>query len=374
MLALLPDAVHKAFDRIFWKRIKRSRRKENDESESDDDESSSDDDEEEEEEDEYADDGEPEVCPPGVAEESFLAVLELRELRLDQDDALNDFKKTAEALKKEFDTLVTREAAVDDALKKVEKETQQFQHEKQRQLNLLETIVVLKLSQIQCLTADRKMPRVITDDIVVFTQEGLRRLRQRIVDLDTEKQGLREESHLLAQENQRLSRRKTKRLAEYTQLENKVFEVQLLKFGQKVNLEMLENVAVDRETEELKAQLKAEELKWERDLAKQVNAQNALVRQQQYRIAENTSQLKELSSMRSEQRDLELALTQSQAKIVAKMTGGSKVATAADRAHLKDLVVAQQQEIDALKNEIAMLRRKGGHVYTPVVNKVAPPM
>ena len=152
-----------------------------------------------------------------------------------------------------------------------------------------------------------------------------------------------------------------------------MYEVQLLKFGQRVNLEMLENVAVDRETEELKAQLKAEEIRWERELAKQGERLQTMKLTQQQRIAENTACLKDLGSYRAEQRDLEEALKTSAGKIVAKMTGGSKVATAADRAHLKDLVVAQQQEIDALKNEIAMLRRKGGHVYTPVVNKVAPP-
>ena len=71
--------------------------------------------------------------------------------------------------------------------------------------------------------------------------------------------------------------------------------------------------------------------------------------------------------MRLEQQDLETHLTQSSGGVVGKMAGGSTVATVADRSHLKDLVVAQQTEIDMLKNEIAMLRRKGGHVYTPVV-------
>ena len=49
-------------------------------------------------------------------------------------------------------------------------------------------------------------------------------------------------------------------------LQAKVYEIQLLKFGQRINLESLENVSVDRKTEELKQQLRAEESKWEAEL------------------------------------------------------------------------------------------------------------
>merc|ERR1711939_110233 len=44
---------------------------------------------------------------------------------------------------------------------------------------------------------------------------------------------------------------------------------------------------------------------------------------------------------------------------------------AAERAHMMDLVQMQANEIDALKAEINMLRRKGGHVYTPIQKRVA---
>ena len=37
---------------------------------------------------------------------------------------------------------------------------------------------------------------------------------------------------------------------------------------------------------------------------------------------------------------------------------------------IKEFGEKWQRDIDALKNEVAMLRRKGGYVYTPVVNQV----
>eukprot|EP00672_Neobodo_designis_P015654 CAMPEP_0174829322 /NCGR_PEP_ID=MMETSP1114-20130205/1869_1 /TAXON_ID=312471 /ORGANISM="Neobodo designis, Strain CCAP 1951/1" /LENGTH=1723 /DNA_ID=CAMNT_0016063065 /DNA_START=117 /DNA_END=5288 /DNA_ORIENTATION=+ len=369
LVAEMPKGAFAELEAIYTKKIKR--RKPEDDEDDDDDSSSSDDDEDEDEE-EWGEEGD-DTCPTGVDEELFEAVLAVREKRLDQVDRRNDLTKAMEQLRKDSDNLRHRLEDAKKHLAKVEKEEDAFQREKQERLNQLETMVVLKLSQMRCLSEQRKMPRELTDEYVVFTQGGLQQLQDRIVGLGVEREELEAAARQLDQEMSKLSRKRAKRFAEYQEWDAKVYEVQLLKFGQRVNLEMLENVAVDRETEELKAQLKAEEIRWERELAKQGERLQTMKLTQQQRIAENTACLKDLGSYRAEQRDLEEALKTSAGKIVAKMTGGSKVATAADRAHLKDLVVAQQQEIDALKNEIAMLRRKGGHVYTPVVNKVAPP-
>lgn len=367
------EALHKPLQRIFLKKIKRLRKNALDGEDDDDDVTSSD--EEEEGDDEFADDGEGDVCPNGCDEATYQQVLALRENRLDEEDRAAEVRKAHEQFKKEEKQLLDQATAIDTQLKAVEKEIYQFQNEKQQKLNLLETIVVLKLSQIKCLTPNKRLPaRLDTDDIIVFTAAGFQALRRRIADLGVEKSTLKTSLESLMQERGRLLRKKSRRAAELAEWENKAYEVQLLKFGQPVDLEMLETIAVDRETEELKLKLKEEELRWERELARQSERVVQARQEQQQKIAENTALLKDLGSQRSEQHTLEDALRGSTAKIVAKMSGGSKVATAADRAHLKDLVVAQQQEIDALKSEIAMLRRKGGHVYTPVVSKVpAPP-
>jgi len=42
-----------------------------------------------------------------------------------------------------------------------------------------------------------------------------------------------------------------------------------------------------------------------------------------------------------------------------------------ERNRLVQLVKLQAKEVDALKAEINMLRRKGGHVYTPAVRQSA---
>lgn len=363
-----PADAQSYLTKVYKRKIKRKRA--NDNEEDDDDDVTSEDDEDEQPEEDGDDGIEEEVCPANCDPTLWAELLQMRERKLDCDDEIGDVLKAILQLKKESDDLKRREDNVQSALKACDKEITAFQAEKQKQLNLLETIVVLKLSQIQCLTENRKLPFSLNrDDIVVFTQSGMNRLRQRIHELAELKAEDRREGNRLASEKQKLVRRRAKRQAEHSEWEGKVNEVQLLKFGQKIDLENLENVAVDRETEELKEQLRQEELKWERELGKYDEKLVSLRQDNQQRIIENTALLKDLGSLRSHQHDLEHALMESTQKVVAKMSGGSKVATAADRANLKDLVVAQQHELDALKAEIAMLRRKGGHVYTPVVQQ-----
>ncbi len=49
------------------------------------------------------------------------------------------------------------------------------------------------------------------------------------------------------------------------------------------------------------------------------------------------------------------------------LQGPSAAREVEERNRLVQLVKLQAKEVDALKAEINMLRRKGGHVYTPAV-------
>eukprot|EP00658_Telonema_sp_P-2_P009444 TRINITY_DN13532_c0_g1_i3.p1 TRINITY_DN13532_c0_g1~~TRINITY_DN13532_c0_g1_i3.p1 ORF type:complete len:599 (-),score=227.44 TRINITY_DN13532_c0_g1_i3:340-2136(-) len=364
ILENFPPGDHIYLRKIFARKVKR--RKQVDDQEDDDDAPTSDDEDELDDED---DDDFEEECPATCDPDAWDHLLLLREGRLDCEDSEDDIRRKINSLKNQLIQLDTKDKQLRKEMEASAKAVEDFQLEKQQRLNLLETVAVLKLSQIQCLNEEtlKVPPLKVNPDIVVFMEKNINRLRHRIVELAEDKRNLRRESELLSSDKAKIGRRKAKKNVEHGEWDQKVYEVQLLKFGQRVDLDALESVAVDRQTEELKEQLKMEELQWEKALRKEDVKLGTLRHDHQSRIGENTMLLKDLGHMRLEQQDLETHLTQSSGGVVGKMAGGSKVATVADRSHLKDLVVAQQTEIDMLKNEIAMLRRKGGHVYTPVV-------
>mmetsp|Transcript_6562 Transcript_6562/g.12272 ORF Transcript_6562/g.12272 Transcript_6562/m.12272 type:complete len:401 (-) Transcript_6562:1722-2924(-) len=366
--AIANSNTQDALVRIFKKKIKRKKVKNEDEEDNSDEES----DDESDDDDDDEEDEEEEVCPIGCEPAVYQRVVELREKRMEQEDIVNDFQKSIEVLRKENEVLSKKEKTIDTQLRQVEKEIQVFQNEKQMKLNELETVVVLKLRQIQCLAGPdtNKMP-LNMKNLVVFTNHGLKALHSRILDLFHEKKTLNKDFQDLRRKHVALTKVRKEKQTDVQNWEAKVYEIQLLKFGQRINLESLENVSVDRKTEELKQQLRAEESKWEAELKRwDQKLQDAKERQSSI-TQENSALLKKLGTLRQDQQKLEDILGLSQNKILARMTGGSKVASAEDRRQLKELVIVQQQEIDQLKAEIAMLSRKGGHVYTPVVNNGA---
>eukprot|EP01065_Artemidia_motanka_P009840 TRINITY_DN15100_c0_g2_i1.p1 TRINITY_DN15100_c0_g2~~TRINITY_DN15100_c0_g2_i1.p1 ORF type:complete len:1845 (+),score=929.68 TRINITY_DN15100_c0_g2_i1:115-5649(+) len=370
VMGQVPQEIRDQLMKIFRRKVKRKARKdgEGEEEEEEEEESSSEDDWGDDDDDQAQEDEE-DVCPDGCDEDTYQAVLELRNRRLDQEDIVNDFQKSIDLLKKENEALTVRERKTNGALAKVEKEIDTFQAKKQRDLNKLETVVVLKLNQVRCLNQEWKIP-FDGNQLVVFTNGGMHELSGRILQLQNDKKTLRKDFELLRKTRRALDRDKKQAEELVKQWEQRVYEVQLLKFGQKVDLESLEDVSVDRQTEELKLRLRAEESKWERAMRVQQHALKKLKERQQQVTTENSTALQNLANLRQDQQRLEGQLNVSQNKILTRMAGGSRIATASDRANLKDLVVMQQREIDALKNEIAMLRRKGGHVYTPVVSRV----
>lgn len=132
---------------MFKRKIKR--RSNDKESDDEDDESDDEDymssDAESSDEDEEFDDS---VCPTGCDAVLYQEVYDLREKRLDIEEALAEQRKSAEQLKKEIDSQERREKTLSSSMATAEKDLANFQLEKQAKLNELDIAVPLKLDQI----------------------------------------------------------------------------------------------------------------------------------------------------------------------------------------------------------------------------------
>ena len=265
---LVPDSnkFHEPLLKIFKKKIKRMKKKANeaeeddeegeDEDEDEDDMSDFDEEEEEEEEEEF--------CPPGCDPSLFDQVCELREKRLDQEEMLAEYQKGADQLKKDLDGLVKKEKIIDSALRQTEQEIQQFQTFKQQKLNEIRVVITLKMHQIKCLVEDKLPPDL--SNTIVFTNSGLKRLRSRIDELKEEKEELRKNQKLLRKEHVNLLKSKKVKEERLRELEARSRDVQMLKFGQEVDLDVLEKMGVNKTAEELREQLKQLEKKNAKEL------------------------------------------------------------------------------------------------------------
>ena len=91
-------------------------------------------------------------------------------------------------------------------------------------------------------------------------------VQSRIKELDSEKVALRRQQQELRKEHQQLLRDKKAKEGRIADLDQRAYNVQMLKFGQEIDLELLDRIGTTRGAEELQEQLKAQEASQAREL------------------------------------------------------------------------------------------------------------
>jgi len=286
-------------------------------------------------------------------------VCELREKRLEQEDVYADFQKGVELLKKENDTLVKKEKVIDKALRDTEADIQAFQTEKQRKLNELHVLVTLQLHQVEHLV-DEKLPADLTSSLVISNAE-LRQLKARTRVIQDEKKELRRKQKSLRAEHAALLKDQAIKAERVREYEARAYDVQMLKFGQVIDLEALDSVGVNKNAEELRERIR----ELERKQDKVVHAWSSKLKHAKgdLKLAteQSTTRLNSVASLFERQQKLEASLNKNQQ---ATISAREPQAERQERQKLVQLVKLQAKEVEALKLEINMLRRKGGHVYS----------
>ncbi len=162
-------------------------------------------------------------------------------------------------MKKENDALLKKEKVIDASMKKAESEIEDFQTQKQRKLNELDVIVPLRFSQIQYLN-NNKVPTDLSEALV-FYNEGLYNLKKRIKELHQEKNDIKKQHRELRKQHVSLNKSKKEKELRVLELQAKARDVQMLKFGQIVDLDKLEKLGSNKAADDLKEKLQKEDYK-----------------------------------------------------------------------------------------------------------------
>lgn len=377
------NPFYEPLKKLFKRKIKRAKKKLNDDDDSNSDESfdSGDDSSDSESSDED------ETCPKDCDNVIFEKVIELREKRIAQEEILSGFQKSVEEIKAYNSSLQTKEKAIDKNLENTEEEIQKFQTEKQQSLNEIDVFVPLTLSQIQCLVpkgnskgnpmnqADQETPvdkldptqfqlPADIDKMLVFSSKALQKLKERITELYEEKAALCVELAELKNMDKSLNRRIKQKMSLIEVEKERCEDVQMLKFGQLVSLEVLDSATENEEANLLKRKLEEltkehfkTRLKWDRKVRKAENDYSLVNR-------ENTKMLHKVAALTSKKHmlDDELDWMQEHGQTIDP-NGPDEIRRNEEMTQLVELAKAQNTEIDALKAEIHMLQRKGGHLY-----------
>ncbi|XP_029426224.1 cilia- and flagella-associated protein 44 [Nannospalax galili] len=358
--------------KILKKKIKRVKKKEveggadedEESEESSEDESSLESDEDASgSEDEVFDDS---ICPSNCDLNLFELALQLREKRLDIEEALVEEKKIVDNLKKEYDTFSKKIKVVATNLHAAEEAVEAFQREKQQRLNELLVVIPLKLHQIEYMVMGE-----VPDDLsgtLVFSNHSLGRLQERIIQLQ-EENSKQQKLNKECRERRKLLIREKKEMAKtIRKMEETVRELMISKFGRVVDLEALQTLSVNTTLEELKIKKLQKEL----SNAKEMKMWEEKIAQMRWEIMmktkEHTKKLHQMNDLYVEKQKLDSRLNKLQNQKGSAFQGPRKADIIA-RQKVTELIQTQSEKILVLKKEIAFLRKKGGLILPPILSR-----
>lgn len=326
-----------------------------------------------------------EVKPADLDQNTWDQLLQLRNTRVDLEAAVADIQKYLDTVRKEFDTLNRRQRLVESMLQGVAQEAQEFRTMKQKRLNELEVIVLLRLHQIQFFDAEScSLPTDLSKALVVY-ENTLSNLEQRIKELQVEKVNVRKQQKEFHRHSVNLVRGNAERQEQLVALDSKLKDVQMLKFGHLVDLEKLELIGQNKDAEEMLRKQHEFEVAREAELVRfkrQIDDTKQRVLQETRR---NTEILEKLVQLSNAKKHIENELDANQRNIKADFffslssesedsQQSSSSTTLNDCERLKQVISKQAARIDVLRAEIEDLVRKPMREYPIKFKSTAAPI
>ncbi|XP_051813628.1 cilia- and flagella-associated protein 44-like isoform X2 [Acanthochromis polyacanthus] len=304
------------------------------------------------------------VCPPGCNPEVFDYTMNLCERRQNLEESLAEERENVQTLRIQCDTLVKKETSAKSSRKAVEKELEQISREIQEEMNTLDVVVPLRLTQIQFTTHD--LVQSDLSEALVLDSMQMNKLQEHIKQLEVDKKQQNDLCRQAKQQCARLNCSLKNMAVEITELEEKCKELMMTKFGRLIDLDALQMQTGNRQLEELKQEKLLQELEYDKELsewdAKVDKAHDGLSEV----TKRNTELLHSITSLNEEKIRLEHKLATRQAELCRPQHyNHSRRETQEDIQRLEETVKRQSQQQRALRREIDLLSRKGGHISPP---------
>ncbi|CAM6106313.1 unnamed protein product [Calypogeia fissa] len=310
-----------------------------------------------EEEEDYEDDDVAEVCPPNVTPYFYEQMFKLREQRVNEEVRIKEANKALDALTKERDSIVKKKKLIDAALDGVEKEIASFQKEKQFSMNDIEMVLSLRMSQIEYLE-DGGLPKDMSKGLV-FDNTVFQQLRETIKEHLKSKHSLRKLHRDLRKEHQVLMREKKTEEEKTNTIEARCIEVQMLKFGQTVEMSVLDAISKDlrKDTVQLKERLRTQEATHTAEIIRWNKKIDVASDDLRFCTKDNAAVLHVIADIKTKQNKLEFSMKE-RATANLKDPLLEKRKHASHHSMLVQIITEQDSEIQRIQNEIKHLKKE----------------
>ena len=195
----------------------------------------------------------------------YQSVLKLRDMRIKHESELNKFRNDLKKLKKAHQKLVEEDDEIENKICDMRDKIIQVEKKKQQEINLIDTVIPLTTSQMYL---DEESQRDDSNEgmeidyvqkepcsnhplesFVTFPCEYFFKLRLRIRELKDDIAQQKADLKQMKNEKARLSKEKNLKESSISQQMKKCEELQLLKFGQLIDIDALDKISKKTEGE-----------------------------------------------------------------------------------------------------------------------------
>lgn len=291
------------------------------------------------------------------------------------DEELNTVREEKKALLVENSKLDKKINELQKDLDITKKALKELQKQKLDKVSELYVSIFLKLDQIKNMipspfkTEDEPNPMmmpVTLDDSILFTEKSLRQLYNNITNLKKEQNEIEKKKQELHRERDELNQELQMLKEAWIEADNELKENYQLKFGKVIQLEILDGMEATHKLKELRKEYAKEE---KESIKKVEEAKKQMLNTKQKLLElkrENTNIINKITGLGNRQLSLTKTLDSTNKQIFREEKDDKRHDVHKYRKNLKEIVKLLAKEIDDLRNEIALFKQKGGHIYALV--------
>ncbi|KAI3379748.1 hypothetical protein SNEBB_009742 [Seison nebaliae] len=304
-----------------------------------------------------------EQCPNSCSEEIYDEIVELRSKRWSQENQLNEEKKRHDIYKKENEMIQKNYNQIKNNLSTIQTDIEIFERKKQQMLNEIEVIITLKIHQIEFLRDDI-FPNDLSEALV-FDLSRMRQLSGRITELRKMKTDEQQKLKHLKKKRHEMDFEIERRTQIVKDFAKKIRQMMINKFGNIVNMEKIDSLAVNAQQERLREKLATAQANNYRQVSriqKEIDRERGDFIEQ---LKDNTNRNTELIDMAETQFNIETDLNKRQLKIGEEFGITTEMNNKSTEKILKTLKL-QDEEIFNLRTEISSLKNKTSRIMMPL--------
>ncbi|KAL0267585.1 UNVERIFIED_CONTAM: hypothetical protein PYX00_009818 [Menopon gallinae] len=295
------------------------------------------------------------ICPPGCDPGLYDLTFKQRAERHMLELAIVEEKRLIEGHKKDYDQLAKKIKKVEVQYNECQNDLEEYVREKQRNLNEVETVVILRMNQIQNLKTEKELEKL--SDSIVISAKKLTNLYKRVTELNKETFIEKQRHNKNRQHLMRMKIDVTYMKDVIQKLKTEIDETMIRKFGVKVDIDDIEESLLKR----LVADMHSIVLELEKNLKQQQRPlrEKLSEREETYanKLQENTERNNLITVLEEERTKLRQTFLR-QRTAICEETFEREDVWGQDIERLEKTVKRQEDRICQLKREIQALKLK----------------